>query len=156
MENNLLFEIQKFSDISPEVIKKLKKLCRKMTGEILKILDGHLVVFAYYKKNIICMCCISLFSPEKHFDNESDENIPYLYNFICDSSFRYLKNSAQLMIYLKQYISEQLKAKYINLDIVHNNQHAINFFEKNGFKYVGEYDKDFGRAEKYKKYTFTF
>lgn len=46
--------------------------------------------------------------------------------------------------FFKYFYTENPKPKAINLDIVSTNEHALNFFKRNGFEYKNDYIKDFG------------
>jgi hypothetical protein len=132
-------------------IKELKMLCRKMTGEQLKIIDDDFIIVGRINDKIKCFCCISIKSPTKFFNNEKDANIPYLYNYICDAAYRKDKISVSLMKFIKMTSASQ-GYKDINLHVIKDNTKAIKFFERNSFMNVGEEkinNKD------YKMFTFT-
>lgn len=158
---SLTFLDLKCSDICKDMKKKLKFLIRKMTGEQLKIFDKDNIVIGFYNNKVVSMCCIGYNSPEEHFENEKDKKVPYLYNYICDVSYKKYKNSLHLMNYVKQYIQdlsiivednlEEHDYDQINLDVEYNNEHAQTFFEKNDFVFQGDYKQG---SKEYKMYTF--
>lgn len=130
-------------------LKQLKILCRKVTGEQLKIFDEDIIVIVRASnKKIIGFCNISMKSPEVHFDNEAETDVAYLYNYITDLSQRKKKASVALMNYIKKLYKEAT----MNLDVALENTHASKFFERNGFMEVGEYKKS---IQKYHMYTFS-
>lgn len=148
-------------------LKQLKQLCRKTTGEQLKIFDGDKMVIAKHNKKIIGLCCIASKSPERHFPNEETFDVPYLYNYMCDLSHKSKKASLAIMNFIKELHSEGVQVdalqssevsenskkspKYINLDVMKDNTHAQQFFEKNGFKKNGVYTQ---RINEYIMYTY--
>lgn len=118
-------------------IKKLKLLVRKTTGEQLKFSDDikDLTILCYFNNNLIGMCNITNNSPNKHFPNEkNDSYVPYIYNYICDASYKQKKPSVAIMNFIKDLYHDDL-----NLDILDDNTHAKNFFEKNNFINSGTY-----------------
>jgi ribosomal protein S18 acetylase RimI-like enzyme len=117
--------------------KQLKILCRNNTGELLRLFNNDLVIYAKVGTKIIGMCAVGMKSPNDHFDNEIYDDIPYLYNFICDKSKR-KRQSLSLMNYIKDWAIKR-NDKYINLDVLSDNKHAQNFFERNGFINCGIY-----------------
>ena len=124
--------------------KQIKQLMRKVTGEQLKIYEGDRHIICKYNNKPIGMCSISMKSPAMHFLNETEEGapekgIPYLYNYVCDITQKSKKPSVALIKYIYQYITSSDIGPKINLDIKLGNTHAMQFFEKNGFKRVGEY-----------------
>lgn len=131
-------------------IKQLKMLCRKSTGEQLKIFDKDTIVLCKYNNRIIGFCCISMESPSKHFENEDNNEIPYLYNYMVDLSQKKKKPSVAIMNYIKDSVKTGNFKKYINLDVLEDNKHAIQFFEKNNFIENGNYQNG---INVYKKYT---
>ncbi|MGL5935425.1 MAG: GNAT family N-acetyltransferase [Cetobacterium sp.] len=131
-------------------LKQLKQLSRRMTGEQLKLLDSGDIVTVLHNDKIIGMCCITMKSPGGHFNNEDDANIPYLYNYICDISHKKKKPSVFIMNFLKDSLKNY---PFINLDVEIENDHAKQFFERNGFVYQGDYGNN---IKEYKMYTFTF
>ena len=164
MNENLKFIFTNCKDVkSCDFYKKLKGLSRKMTGEQLKLYDKDDIIVGFYNNRVISMCCISFSSPEQHFDNEKDKKVPYLYNFICDVSYKKYKNSMYLMNYTKEYIQdlsiivednlEEHDYDQINLDVAYENLHAQKYFEKNDFKFQGDYKQG---TKEYKMYTFKF
>lgn len=131
------------------LLKQLKQLSRKATGEQLKMFYKDQIIIALYNKKIIGMCCISDESPLKHFENEKTAKVPYLYNYICDISHKKRKPSVAIMNYIKQ--KYMLEGKnLINLNIEKNNTRAVKFFERNGFIECGEYNQS---IKSYFKYT---
>ena len=154
---NLKFKIKSYKNLDKETKKKLKKLCRKTTGEILKVYPDHEIIIGFKNNNkVVCMCCISPFSPEYHFENEDEESpVPYIYNYLCDQKYRKHKISVSQMYYLKDYIRENDKftIKEINLDILKENDHSLAFFMKNGFKIVGSY-KNIATENEHNSLTF--
>jgi hypothetical protein len=120
-----------------QILKKLKMLSRKTTGEQLKFSDNSkdLTVLCYYNNNLIGLCNITDKSPNKHFPNEDDDShVPYLYNYMCDASYRQKKPSVSIMNFIKELYNDDL-----NLDILDDNLHAKQFFEKNNFVNSGSY-----------------
>lgn len=142
------------------LLKKIKQLGRKATGEPFIAFDEHMMIYMTYGSSgkVVAYCCISDFSPELHFENENPEadpeeqsggdnpqKVPYLYNFITDITLRKHKISYQFLDYVKTFISETwADCKEINLDIFEDNKRADRFFEKNKFEYMGIYKKEFG------------
>jgi hypothetical protein len=129
----------KFQDLckNDKIYKQLKILCRNNTGEPLRLFGNDLIIYVKMGAKIIGMCSVAMKSPNDHFDNEIYDDIPYLYNFICDKSKK-KKQSLLLMNYIKNWAIKCGK-KYINLDVLADNKHAQNFFEKNNFKTCGIY-----------------
>lgn len=121
------------------LLKQLKQLSRNTTGEQLKIFDDDLAIISTYNNKPIGMCNISMVSPEKHFDNENELRIPYLYNYMCAQSERKRKASVAIMQFVVQTINTGDYAKRINLDVLTENTHAQNFFKKNNFTECGFY-----------------
>jgi hypothetical protein len=148
MQSELIVEI---FDSDIKVDKRLKQLCRKTTGEQLKIYPDDKVITCRYNNKIIGMCCIAMKSPEGHFENEDEYEVPYLYNYLCDLTQKKKKPSVALMNYIKTYLKNNYynpdincdlnpnQKMEINLDIDEDNAHAMQFFEKNGFNYVDNY-----------------
>jgi hypothetical protein len=135
--------------LNPDLKKKLKILCRKITGEQLKLFNDDTIIIVTYNKKPIGICCISNKSPESHFENEQNEfsnSSIYLYNYLCDVTYKKYKPSVALMNHIKA------TKKSINLDIIAGNEHAYQFFKKNGFTHVGEYSN--GKND-YKMYSIT-
>ena len=99
--------------------------------------------------SIVGICMLTKESPYRHFNDEDDGvNIPYLYNMMRDTKkeiTRELKVAVLLLNAVKNDIqnNERLwewlnptdpqKPTNINIDIIHTNEHAINFYKKNGF-----------------------
>lgn len=134
-------------------LKQLKQLCRKTTGDQLKIYDDDTMIICKYNGKIIGMCCIAMKSPESHFENENDEKsgeIPYLYNYMCDFKYKSKKAAMHMMFYIKDFIHITKNIKEINLNTSVDNTHAQQFFEKNNFVNCGEYQNSRGI---YKMYT---
>lgn len=120
------------------VLKKLKMLTRKTTGECLKFSDDlkDLTVLCYFNNNLIGVCNITDKSPSRHFPNEKDDShVPYLYNYMCDASYKQKKPSVAIMNFIKSLYRDDL-----NLDILDDNNHAKQFFEKNNFINMGSYN----------------
>lgn len=157
-QKKILFKIKQYDKISNKELKKIKQLVRKMTGESLYIFNNQKTIIGYINKKIVCICSISLFSPESHFNNElCNKGVPYLYNYICDANYKKYKNSYQLMLFIKKYLLNEFYAKFINLDVLKTNKHAQQFFVKNGFIKCGEYIKKKNNKNViYYKYTFTY
>lgn len=102
------------------------------------------------KRKILGICMISKKSPKEHFNNEDDHtNVPYLYNFAIDIgniNDKELKASVSLMMRLKIDLMQNegiwkwlnpedpCKPAHINLDVLVEDEHAKNFYKKNGFK----------------------
>lgn len=111
-------------------LKQLKQLSRSCTGEQLKIIGNDRLVLAKYNNKIIGMCNISMVSPELHFENEiGDPKIPYLYNYMCIAAHKKKRPSVLIMEFIKNLIKDDL-SKEINLDVLIDNTHAQNFFQK--------------------------
>jgi hypothetical protein len=138
------------SPINDKLYKQLKQLSRKGSCEKLRLYGNDLIMYAISHSNpshsnpshsnpgkVIGMCAISLKSPQTHFANEIDNEIPYLYNYICDKSKK-RKQSLALMNYIKNW-AKTLGKTQINLDVLDDNIHAQQFFEKNNFHRDGEY-----------------
>jgi RimJ/RimL family protein N-acetyltransferase len=155
-----------FKELKPDVIKKLKQLCRKATGERLIVLPEHCVVYgkvntkvnAKVNAKVVAMCCVSPFSPELHFENELRRNVPYIYNYMIDATHRKNKVALELMTFIKAaFASGDVveKTSEVNLDILEGNNHAIRFFERSGFAPKGDYVKKMGDGSErtYKMYT---
>lgn len=144
---------EKVSDIKQDAstLKQLKQLCRKVTGEQLKIFDDDIVIIAKYGKKIVGMCNIAFKSPESHFENEVNNKVAYLYNYMCDITQKAKKPSVVLMNFIKDYVMTNVDCKDINLDVEIDNIHAQQFFEKNNFIQVGKY----ARSKEYFMYTYT-
>jgi hypothetical protein len=126
-----------FKNLDKGLIRKLKIICRKMTGEPLLAFPEHKIFIVFNTSDQdakpIGFCCVSNFSPENHFDNESTGAF-YVYNYICDAKYRKLKQSLFLINHIKSLGND------LNLDILKNNEHAKKFFIRNGFKYVKDYN----------------
>lgn len=133
------------SELEQSSVRQLKILCRKSTGEQLKIFDNDYIILCKHNSNVIGMCCIAKKSPEAHFENEKDREIPYLYNYICDKKHKKKKPSVAIMNFIKQDADE------INLDVLTGNDIAIKFFEKNNFVRKGIYNQ---RIKSFIMYTF--
>jgi hypothetical protein len=132
-----------------QILKKLKMLTRKTTGECLKFSDNlkDLTILCYYNNNLIGVCNIADNSPNKHFTNEiNDTHVPYLYNYMCDASYKQKKPSVTIMKFIKDLYSDDL-----NLDVLDDNAHAKQFFEKNKFINMGNYTAG---IKVYDMYTF--
>jgi hypothetical protein len=129
----------KFQNLSrnDKIYKQLKILCRNNTGEQLRLFGNDLIIYTKMGTKIIGMCAVAMKSPNDHFDNEIYDDIPYLYNYICDKSKK-KKQSLLIMNYIKNWAINN-KKKYINLDVLMDNKHAQNFFEKNNFTSCGIY-----------------
>jgi RimJ/RimL family protein N-acetyltransferase len=123
------------------VMKQLKRLSQITTCERLKIFDDDLAVIAKYNKKIIGMCNIAMKSPEGHFPNEQEHEIPYLYNYMCDKAHYKKKASVAIMNFIKDLIKNGDYVKEINLDVLVENTHAQNFFKKNNFIENGTYQQ---------------
>jgi len=147
MTNIVDLQIEKIltSELDQSSVRQLKILSRKSTGEQLKIFGNDYIILCKHNANIIGMCCIAKKSPEVHFENEKDCEIPYLYNYICDKKHKKKKPSVAIMNFIKQDTDE------INLDVVDDNDIAINFFEKNNFVRKGIYRQT---IKTYIMYTF--
>jgi len=134
-----------------QILKKLKILVRKTTGEHLKFSENikDTTILCYYNNNIIGICNISDKSPNRHFANERDDDsyVPYLYNYICDASYKKKKPSVMIMNFIKKLYEDDL-----NLDILDDNNHAKQFFEKNNFNNTGSYNAG---LKVYDTYTFS-
>jgi hypothetical protein len=137
-----VIDVKKDSDL----YKKLKQLIRSTTGEQLQIYDDDNVVLCYSNNKVIGFCCISMKSPESHFENEIEMEVPYLYNYICHIQHKKKKPSVVIMNYLKS-----VNSKVMNLDVLESNLHAQQFFEKNKFSQVGNYQHG---TNTYISYTF--
>jgi hypothetical protein len=137
---------------NPTALKQLKRLTRAATGEQLKIFSGDLIIMAKHNSKIIGMCNIAMRSPESHFTNEIGREIPYLYNYICDFSQRKRKPSVHIMNFVKTFLIEKKYENDINLDVLVENTHAQNFFEKNNFIKSGTYEQSY---KEYVMYTFS-
>ena len=149
---SIQFYIYDYHKLSP-ILKKLKILCRKTTGETLKLQEGDITIIGVIENTnkLVCMCNISDYSPDKHFEESCPT--PYLYNYLCDFKYNKRKYSYKLMEFIKQYVMENDKyqVKKINLNTLDDSGRAKTFFEKNGFRSCGTYmDSD------YIKYTFCF
>jgi hypothetical protein len=134
-----------------QTLKKLKMLTRKTTGEQLKFSDNSkdLTILCYNNNNLIGLCNITDKSPNRHFANEQDDNnsnVPYLYNYMCDASYKQKKPSVTIMNFIKNLYNDDL-----NLDILDDNNHAKQFFEKNNFINMGNYSAG---IKVYDMYTF--
>lgn len=131
-------------------LKKLKILTRKATGEQLKFSDNSkdLTVMCYYNNSLIGLCNITDKSPNRHFPNEKceDSHVPYIYNYMCDASYKSKKPSVAIMNFIKGLYNDDL-----NLDILDDNHHAKRFFEKNNFVNSGSYSAD---VKVFDMYTF--
>lgn len=121
-----------------KVYKQLKQLCRKTTGEILKVYGDDIIIVCKYNAKVIGMCSISMKSPGSHFIYEKYREIPYLYNYICDINYRKYKPSVAIMNYIKKWVDEKLYGR-INLDVAVGNDHAARFFIRNRFIECGKY-----------------
>ena len=141
------FKIYKYEELS-SILQKLKLLCRKTTGEKLKIFGSNITIVGKWNNKIISMCNINEYSPEKHFKNESKKTVPYLYNFLCDPKYRKKKVSYKMMAFVKEYC-EKIYDDIINLNTEKNNNRAISFFQKNQFVKCGEF------RDKYLMMTFS-
>lgn len=141
MEISNVLKITELKKI-PAYVKQLKILCRKTTGEALKIFDDDYIILALYNKKIIGFCCIAMKSPESHFENEATDLVPYIYNYIVDILHRKRKTSILIMNAIKLFIKDTLLKSDINLDSLYDNSHAINFFERNNFIACGKYEKN--------------
>ena len=117
--------------LDKNLVKQLKQLSRNTTGEQLKIFDGDLAIIAKFNTKVVGMCNIAMISPESHFTNETDKKIPYLYNYMCSHSHHSKKVSVAIMTFIKDLINVGEYEKEINLDVMVDNDHAINFFKKN-------------------------
>jgi hypothetical protein len=140
-----------------QLMKQMKQLCRKATGERFRIFGGHEVIVCKLKSNkkLAGLCCISMRSPEAHFPNEkninnSNKEVPYLYNYMRDIKHIKYEPALAIMLYIKQYIRGKLYTE-INLDVAQGNNRARRFFERNGFKYMGEYIQT---STKYDMFTY--
>jgi hypothetical protein len=144
----ITYTIELFRDISKSDLRKMKLISNKMTNESLQGFKEHRVFLVRVDTKVAAYCFISPVSPENHFGNES--RAVYLYNYICDDKYKNHKVSVFLM--------NAIKCEYaildINLDIAEWNIHARQFFEKNEFSHVKDYEKTFGKKEKYNSFTF--
>ena len=131
-------------------LKQLKRLSQKATHERLKIFDNDLAVLAKHNNKIIGMCNIAMKSPEKHFANEKEHEVPYLYNYMCDKAHYKKKASVAIMNFIKDLIKNGDYVKEINLDVLVDNTHAQNFFKKNNFVENGKYQQN---VKEYISYT---
>lgn len=148
IESKMNIEVTTYKDISKKDIKVMKLISNKMTNESLFGFKDHKVILIKVETKVAAFCFISPFSPEQHFANEKEA--VYLYNYICDDKYREYKVSKILMDFIKQeYVNLDL-----NLDVTENNEHAAQFFEKNGFKYMSDYEQSSGQKNKYKAYTY--
>lgn len=125
-------------ELTDEVKSKLKKLCRKMTGEPLVIFndaDDHILI--HKNKKIIGMCFIAKTSP-----GEYSGETPYLYNFICDAQYRKYQISKILMEAVEDYFAEDVEPcpQKLYLDVEISNVIAQRFFEKNKFVELRRHD----------------
>jgi len=134
-----------------QTLKKLKILARKTTGEQLKFSENikDTTILCYHNNNLIGVCNIGDKSPNRHFPNEKDDDshIPYVYNYMCDASYKRKKPSVMIMNFIKNLYEDDL-----NLNILDDNNHAKQFFEKNNFKHNGNYNAG---MKVYDMYTFT-
>ena len=131
----------KISDLKADkdLLKKIKILSRKVTCEQLKIFDEDTIIICLYGTKVVGVCCISMKSPETHFDNEEVE-VPYLYNYMCDITYKKMRPSLSIMCYIKTCLKLGGN-RFINLDVLDDNAHAMQFFEKNNFVKAGEYNQ---------------
>lgn len=132
-----------------KIMKRLNTLSKLLNDTQIQFREEDNIVICYHDDEVIGCCCIAMHSPTYNFKNENNgmHRIPYLYNYICDSAYRYLKPSVSIMNYLK----ESLKSYgEINLHVDTNNLHAIQFYKKNNFKHVGLF------LDKYYMYTYIF
>jgi ribosomal protein S18 acetylase RimI-like enzyme len=129
----ITFKSKKFRDIPIEEIRRMKILCQRNTGEKLIGYPDHNVINIYRNKKLVGFTFISPESPEPHFSNEKEA--VYIYNFLIDIKYRKYKLAMHLMNELKK----EYAGLSLNLDIIDWNAHSRKFFEKNGFKHVGEY-----------------
>lgn len=147
-------------------LKQLKQLIRHATGEQLVIREGDWIILCRVNTKIIGMCCITHTSPERHFHNENEDTlVPYIYNYVCDYKHRSKKPSVILMKYLVEFYDQiygdllntmenigmhQSDTKQLNLDVRSDNQHAQQFFQRNGFEKKTEYQNG---SSQYYSYT---
>lgn len=141
--------VKKVSLLDASTIKKIKKLVAKVVGERFNYADSTDPIWIARKKKskkqIFGICMLARKSPERHFDNETKTNVPYLYNMIVDVTdvaSKTMKVSVSLLMRVKDHLSknkdlwdwlESDKPRYINLNVECDNLHAIEFYEKNGF-----------------------
>ncbi len=137
------FVVKKFSELKSNEILDIKKIMRRTTGENLVGFPDHIVILTRFNTKIAAFCFISQKSPENHFINENEA--VYIYNFIRDP--KYIKHR------LSYELIKKLKELYLhmNLDVEHDNYRAAAFFEKNGFKKMGDYEHP---RKKYWTYSF--
>ncbi len=142
---------RKVSLLDSNTKKKVKKLVTKVTGETFRYSKPEDPIWIAYKrgskKKIYGICMLAKASPERHFNNESKGNVPYLYNMIVDISERVarsMKVSVSLLMKVKNALGENRcndfadwldsdSPNYINLNVDCSNKHAIEFYKKNGF-----------------------
>lgn len=128
-----------------ELLNELEKLCQRFLGEDLVMrMQDEIVICTFCDENkqvIIGVCCISMQSPIHEFSE-----IPYLYNYICNSDYKKYKPSVAIMNYIKEFLIS-LNHKEVDLHVDRDNNHAIQFYEKNKFVFIGKY------LGKYKCYT---
>jgi len=152
--------------IDKTMFKNIKiQLIRKVNGEIFKYKNSDPIWVAYNKKKkkkILGIFMVSDYSPDFHFNNECDytdeggkimNTVPYLYNVIVNvinKDAKKLKVSLSLMMRVKRDIAQDKtlwswlnkenpkQPKFINLDAPCQNDHAIKFYQKNGFTLQNE------------------
>lgn len=143
------YEVTAYKDISKKDLKHMRLIGNRMTNEPLKGFIEHKVILIRMRAKIAAFCFISPSSPEKHFDNE--DGAVYLYNYICDDKYRDAKISVALM----EFIKKEYENIDLNLDVAENNDHAFQFFQKNGFGYIKDYEQSSGQQKKYKALTYS-
>ena len=159
----------KYGELTAAQTREIRKLLRSATGEILRSHHDDHEVFLAYKKGtrnakLAGFAMISPFSPAHHFENETVEDektpatrVPYLYNYVCDSKLRALKASVSLMYAVKNFINgvpdNYYTTKSINLDVQEHDEHARQFFERNGFAKIDTWVCDNNHNKRYTCHT---
>lgn len=174
----IIFRISKFNNLSKNIVKKIKIFYQRVINEQFHhAKKDDPIWIALLSKNenedpksmremfklgcpIIGICMLTSESPYRHFDNEENMNVPYLYNMMVDIKnpiTRELKVAPILLTAVKdntQNIKQiwtwlnpnnPSQPKSINIDVMYKeegdcskefyekSQHALKFYKKNGF-----------------------
>lgn len=140
--HNLTINSYRVEGIDPLLKNKLKDLCYNVTNDDLIMFDTDEIIVCRYNGIPIAMCNIAFKSPNKHFENEKEKIVPYLYNYIRDPNYQEQKASLHMMNYIKRYLYANNFNK-INLNTSITNERAQRFFKKNNFVECGIFANEF-------------
>jgi ribosomal protein S18 acetylase RimI-like enzyme len=132
----LTFHLDAIADLSPDQVKEVKKLYRIRTGGVLVYFADHMIVRAFFGKRLVGFYCVSIGGPGGRFDSD----FPYIYNFVVSAKYSKHKPAYMMMKHAKANMEAfSPDATGLVLDVRMDDDHALNFYCRNGFVQIDEW-----------------